>query len=74
VAFYSELGFVEAFRTPEAGEPTHIELKLDRFTLEIATVEGAQEHHGLRPAGEGRSIEIVLCTDDTDAALDLLGC
>jgi len=71
-AFYSELGFVETFRTPESGEPVHIELVLDEFTLGIATVEAAMEHHGLRPDGEGRWIEIVLWTDDTDAAVKAL--
>jgi catechol 2,3-dioxygenase-like lactoylglutathione lyase family enzyme len=72
VAFYLELGFVEVFRTPASGEPVHIELTLDGFTLGIATMEAAKEHHGLRPGGEGRSIEIVLWTDDTDAALNAL--
>ncbi len=72
VAFYLELGFVEAFRTPASGEPVHIELTLDGFTLGIATMEAAKEHHGLRSGGEGRGIEIVLWTDDTDAALDVL--
>jgi catechol 2,3-dioxygenase-like lactoylglutathione lyase family enzyme len=71
-AFYSQLGFVEAFRTPASGEPVHIELALDRFTLGIATIEAAKEHHGLRPGGEGRWIEIVVWTDDTDAALKVL--
>jgi catechol 2,3-dioxygenase-like lactoylglutathione lyase family enzyme len=28
VAFYSELGFVETFRTPASGEPSHVQLKL----------------------------------------------
>ena len=70
--FYSELGFAEAFRTPASGEPVHIELTLDGFTLGIATMEAAKEHHGLRPGGEGRWIEIVLWSDDTDAALDAL--
>lgn len=69
MAFYSELGFVETFRTPRSGEPAHIELKLDGFTLGIATIEAAREHHGLRPEGEGRWIEIVVWTDDTDAAV-----
>jgi predicted enzyme related to lactoylglutathione lyase len=72
VAFYAELGFVETFRTPESGEPVHIELKLDGFTLGIATIEAAREHHSLRAEGEGRWIEIVLWTDDTDAALNSL--
>src|SRR5271156_3525651 len=53
-AFYSELGFVETFRTPESGEPVHIELKLDGFTLGIATMEAAKEHHSLQPGGDGR--------------------
>jgi catechol 2,3-dioxygenase-like lactoylglutathione lyase family enzyme len=70
--FYAELGFVETFRTPASGEPVHIELKLDGFTLGIATIEAAKEHHSLRAEGEGRWIEIVLWTDDTDAALNAL--
>jgi predicted enzyme related to lactoylglutathione lyase len=69
-AFYSELGFVESFRTPASGEPVHIELTLDGFTLGIATMEAAKQHHSLQPGGEGRWIEIVLWTDDTDAALN----
>ena len=72
VAFYSQLGFFESFRTPATGDPAHIELKLDGFTLGIATIEAAQDHHGLRPHGEGRWIEIVVWSDDTDAAVDTL--
>src|SRR5271154_4677800 len=72
VAFYSNLGFVETFRTPASGDPEHVELKLDGFTLGIATIEAAKETHGLRPDGEGRWIEIVLWTDDTDAAVGAL--
>jgi predicted enzyme related to lactoylglutathione lyase len=72
VAFYAELGFVETFRTPASGEPVHVELTKDGFTLGIATMEAAKEHHGLRPGGEGRWIEIVLWTDDTDAAVNAL--
>jgi hypothetical protein len=33
VAFYSELGIVETFRTPASGEAVHIQLTLDKFTL-----------------------------------------
>jgi catechol 2,3-dioxygenase-like lactoylglutathione lyase family enzyme len=71
-AFYAELGFKETFRAPASGEPRHIELKLDGFTLGIATIEAARDHHGLNPRGEGRWIEIVVWTDDTDAALGTL--
>src|SRR5260370_29398622 len=67
-AFYSEIGFVETFRTPASGEPVHVELKLDGFTFGIATIEAAREYHGLRPEGEGRWIEIVVWTDDTVSA------
>lgn len=71
-AFYSELGFFESFRTPASGEPVHIELTLEGFTLGIATTEAAMAHHNLRPGGEGRWIEIVVWTDDVDAALEAL--
>ena len=70
-AFYASLGFSETFRTPETGDPIHVELALDGFTLGIATVETAKRHHGLSP-GKGRSIEIVLWTEDTDAAVERL--
>ena len=71
VSFYADLGFVETFRTPTSGPPAHIELQLDGFTLGIAAVEEARGH-GLRPSGDGRWIEIVLWTDDTDAAVSAL--
>jgi catechol 2,3-dioxygenase-like lactoylglutathione lyase family enzyme len=71
VSFYADLGFVETFRTPSSGPPVHIELQLDGFTLGIATVEAARGH-GLRPSGDGRWIEIVLWTDDTDSAVNAL--
>lgn len=70
-AFYSELGFVETFRTPASGEPVHMELTKDGFTLGIANMEAAKQHN-LRPGGEGHWIEIVLWTDDTDAAVNAL--
>ncbi len=72
VAFYSGLGFVESFRTPASGEPIHVELTKDGFTLGIATIDAATREHGLRPEGEGRWIEIVLWTDNTDAAVNAL--
>lgn len=72
VAFYAGLGFVGTFRTPEAGEAVHVELTLDGFTMGIATIAAAREHHGLKPDGEGRWIEIVLWTDDVDAAVAAL--
>ncbi|HEY3779688.1 MAG TPA: VOC family protein [Fimbriimonadaceae bacterium] len=72
LALYKDLGFVETFRTPKTGDPIHVELKLDGFTLGIATIEAAQEMHGLKPELGGRGIEIVLWTTDTDAAVSEL--
>lgn len=71
MSFYADLGFVETFRTPPSGPPAHIELQLNGFKLGIATVEEARGH-GLSPSGDGRWIEIVLWTDDTDAAVSAL--
>jgi predicted enzyme related to lactoylglutathione lyase len=71
MSFYADLGFAETFRTPASGPPDHVELELDGFRLGIATVEAARAH-GLRPDGDGRWIEIVLWTDDTDGAVDAL--
>jgi catechol 2,3-dioxygenase-like lactoylglutathione lyase family enzyme len=68
VAFYSALGFVETFRTPQEGHPDHVELILDGFTIGIASAAAAATDHGLQPQLNGRAIEIVLWTDDTDGA------
>lgn len=72
-AFYSHFGFTETFRTPSEGAPVHIELTLDGFTLGIATLAAAREHHNLDAgSGNGRWIEVVLWTDNTDAAVELI--
>jgi predicted enzyme related to lactoylglutathione lyase len=69
VAFYKKFGFVETFRTPCSGDPVHIELTLEGFKRGIATVEAARAEYGLDPHGEGRWVEIVLWTNDIDAAV-----
>lgn len=66
VSFYERLGFRETFRTPKEGTPVHVEVTLGQFTVGIASVEAAIADHGLKPNLGGRSIEIVLWTDDTD--------
>ena len=68
LAFYRGLGFVETFRTPREGNPDHVELVLDGFTIGIATAAAAAADHGLRPDLDGHAIEIVLWTADTDGA------
>ena len=72
VSFYQQFGFVETFRTPEKGPPDHIELKLDGFTLGIATFEAARAQHGLKPGGDGHWAEIVVSADDVDKAVKAL--
>jgi uncharacterized glyoxalase superfamily protein PhnB len=66
VAFYEGLGFRETFRTPKEGQPVHVEVTLNGFTIGIASVDAAVADHGLRPELGGRPVEIVLWTDDTD--------
>lgn len=70
VAFYSGLGFEETFRTPSDGAPLHVELVLDGLKVGIAGVTSAVADHGLDVdlSLPGRGMEIVLWTDDTDAA------
>jgi catechol 2,3-dioxygenase-like lactoylglutathione lyase family enzyme len=68
VNFYKGLGFRETFRTPKEGEPDHVELKLDQFTIGVASVDAAIAVHGLKPDLDGRPVEIVLWTDNTDRA------
>ena len=71
VAFYQALGFMEIFRWPETGDPVKIELRLDGFTVGIATLEAAKSHYTPRE-GEGRWIELVFQVDNADAAMAML--
>ena len=70
VDFYRSLGFEETFRTPREGTPIHVELELDGFTVGIAAVTSAVADHGLDLdlSKPGRGMELLLWTDDTDAA------
>ena len=70
VDFYRAFGFEETFRTPKEGEPIHVELVLDGFTVGVGAVESVVGDHGLELdlSKSGRGMEIVLWTDDTDAA------
>ena len=74
VAFYEGLGFRETFRTPLEGEPIHVEVTLDGLTIGIADADSASADHGLRPNLEGRPVEILLWTDDTDRDYARLTC
>jgi catechol 2,3-dioxygenase-like lactoylglutathione lyase family enzyme len=70
VEFYRGIGFAETFRTPREGAPIHVELALDGFKVGIAAVTSAVADHGLDLdlSQPGRGMEIVLWTDDADAA------
>lgn len=69
VAFYRDLfGLRETFRTPEHGEPIHAELRLDGLVLGFATIESARRLHGLAAGSGPPRAELVLWTDDVDAA------
>jgi catechol 2,3-dioxygenase-like lactoylglutathione lyase family enzyme len=72
LAFYTKLGFAEVFRYPSTGDAEHVELLLDGFSLGIATVQTAIESHGLFPNVDGQGMELVLWTDDVDAAFERL--
>jgi catechol 2,3-dioxygenase-like lactoylglutathione lyase family enzyme len=74
VEFYRGLGFEERFRTPREGTPIHVELVLDGFKLGIAAVSSAVADHRLELdlSQPGRGVEILLWTDDTDAAFERL--
>lgn len=69
VAFYSRLGFSETFRVPTEGEPIHVDLVLDGYTLGVASVASSRDDHGLDPVPEGQRAAVILWTDDTPAAL-----
>ena len=66
VAFYTDLGFREVFRTPKEGAPAHVEVSLGEFTLGLASVGAAKSDHGLEPDLGGRPFELVLWTEDVD--------
>jgi catechol 2,3-dioxygenase-like lactoylglutathione lyase family enzyme len=70
VEFYRGFGFEETFRTPRDGPPIHVELALDGFKVGIAAASSAVADHGLDLdlSKPGRGMEILLWTDDTDAA------
>jgi catechol 2,3-dioxygenase-like lactoylglutathione lyase family enzyme len=68
------LGFTETFRTPQQGTPVHVELRLDGFTLGLATIESLQDVHSVAAGTGPPRAEVVVWADDVDAALaDLRG-
>lgn len=67
--FADQCGFTETFRTPEEGQPVHVELVLDDFTLGVADHAAAESMHALGGATPGLpQCDITLWCDDVDAA------
>jgi lactoylglutathione lyase len=73
LAFYGGvLGFAETFRAPSPEAPEHVELRLDGVTIAVSTAEAAERVHGLPAAAGSHGFQLVLWTDDVDAAYDAL--
>jgi lactoylglutathione lyase len=73
IEFYRDLlGFAETFRTPPEGNPSHVELRLDNFTLGLGTVEAAREVHGVEATPGSPAMVLVIWTDRVDEAFDQL--
>jgi lactoylglutathione lyase len=73
IRFYRDLlGFVETFRTPLEGTPSHVEFKLDGFTLGLGSVEAAKRVHGVDAAPGSPAMVLVVWTDDVDQAYERL--
>ena len=69
IRFYRDLlGFTETFRTPLEGTPSHVEFRLDGFTLGLGTVEAARRVHGVDAAPGAAAMVLVVWTGDVDAA------
>lgn len=69
VRFYRDgFGFQETFRTPKDGVPEHVEVRLDTFLLGFNSIRAAREVHGLSPGSGSPQAELVIWTDDVDAA------
>ncbi|KSU67133.1 VOC family protein [Arthrobacter sp. NIO-1057] len=72
VSFYGARGFDEAFRTPRAGTPIHVDLVLDGYRLGLATETSTREDHGLDPIADGQRAAVILWTDDVTSGYEML--
>lgn len=69
IHFYRDLlGFEETFRTPRAGAPSHVELRLGGFTVGLGTVEAARSVHGVEPEPGRPAMALVVWAADVDLA------
>ena len=68
VAFYAAAGFEETYRASVELRPVHVEMRLGGWTLGLAAESAARDDHGLDVSADGNAAEIVLWTEDTEAA------
>jgi catechol 2,3-dioxygenase-like lactoylglutathione lyase family enzyme len=67
-AFYESLGFRPGFRTPAEGPADHADVVLDGFRLGLVRASAAERDHGLVADPAPGGAQVVLWTDDVDAA------
>jgi lactoylglutathione lyase len=73
LTFYRDhFEFVETFRTPLEGSPSHGDLRLDGFTLGLGTTEAARDVHGVEAAPGSPAMVLGMWTVDVDEAYDTL--
>ncbi len=72
-AFYRDnFGFAETYRTPQAGAPEHVELRLGDYLIGFSSLEAGRRLHQL-PLDPGKPRgEIVLWTNGVDQAHAML--
>ena len=72
LTFSASLGSRETFRVPVDGDPIHVDLALDGYTIGIASVASTRQDHGLDPVAEGQRAAVILWTDDVSTAYETL--
>jgi lactoylglutathione lyase len=68
LVFYRDLcGFIETFRTPDEGPTSHVEMRLNGFTLGLGTVDAAKIVHHVDAKPGSPAMVVVLWTDDIES-------
>lgn len=67
--YIQHFGFIETFRTPKHGAPSHIEVRLGPLVLGLAARQAGRAEHGL-PLAEGGPprAELVVWAEEVDVA------
>ena len=71
--FVDHCGFTQTFRTPREGDPVHVEMVLDGFTLGIADHATGEAEHALGGSTPGLpQCDLTLWCDDVNAGYERL--